>query len=128
MEVSVYLHAPAPLTPATGFPIPVKRKLGEHQSRFGSCGEEKNFFRPSDIETRSAVFDPLPQLLHKQALAASGLVKFSGKLRKLCNVVLLQPRQNIVQILENVTQNSHKECSFIPSSEVPISWNVNLSL
>jgi hypothetical protein len=97
MEVSGYLHAPASLTP--------EWKLGEHQGRFGSCGKEKHYCRLSDIEPRPAVFDPLPQLLHKQALAASELVKFSGKLRKLGNALLLQPRQNIIQILENRTHS-----------------------
>lgn len=76
MEVSGHLHAPAPLTPETGFPIPIKWKLGEHQSWFGSCGEEKNYCRLSDIEPRSTDFDSSPQLLHKQTLAASRLVKF----------------------------------------------------
>jgi hypothetical protein len=100
MEVSGHLHVLAPLIPGTGFLVPTKWKLCEHQNRFGSCGEEKNFFSVSDVEPRSAVFGPLSQLLNKEALAASGLVIFSGKLRKLGNFLLLQPRQNIIQILE----------------------------
>jgi len=66
MEVSGHLHAPVPLTPGTGFLLPIKRKLGEPLSQFGSCGEKKIFFRLLDIETRSVVFDSLHLLLHKQ--------------------------------------------------------------
>jgi hypothetical protein len=128
MEVSGHLHATAPLTPGTGFPVPIKWKLGEPLSRFGSCGGEKDFFRLSDIEPRSAVFDPLSPLLHKQGLAVSGLVKFSEKLRKLGSALLLQPRQSITQILENITQNLHKQCSIVSSFEVPVSWNSILRL
>jgi hypothetical protein len=54
MEVSGELYAPAASSPGEELPIPVFRRLGEHQSRSGQGGEEKYSPALPVIEPRSS--------------------------------------------------------------------------